>query len=390
MSLELLQAYQQAAQASIDQAHCLPLAAYHDQHVYDEEAQHIFHNDWVFICAEAKLQNPGDYLALDLAGEPIAIIRGQDAQLRALSNICRHRGTPLLDLGYGRIEKNIVCPYHAWTFGDNGQFKGAPMTGEVKIDKAKHCLPQFALECWNGLVFINLSEQPSEAQSRAFKERIKGLDDYLGHFELQRFKHCYQLPTEHWHANWKLAVENGIESYHLFKVHKETLETQTPTKQAYYVAGSSEWTLTGGKMKDNRGKIMKWLSGSYPEVYDHYLLLFLPPSFVGIITYEGFDWIQILPVDGEHCQVIPGGLSEHKITDFGSEEFQFTNAFLTEDKVICERVQRGMHARKSQGGKLVSMEKILVDFHQYLASRLFGTQPDAFEESEQAKLFYSK
>ena len=163
------------------------------------------------------------------------------------------------------------------------------------------------------------------------------------------------MPAEHWNSNWKLAVENGIESYHLFKVHKETLEPMTPTKQAYYIAGSAEWTLTGGVMKDTRSKLTQWLSGDYPEAYNHYQLLFLPPSLIAVISYDGINWIQIIPEGSEHCAVIAGGLIEHKVTNFNAPEFQFTQAFLTEDRVLCERLQKGMHARKSKGGKLVSM-----------------------------------
>ncbi len=385
MSQSLMQAYQQSASAAITEAECLPLAVYHDVSVYEAEVTHSFHADWVFLCAENRLENVGDYYALNLAGEPIAVVRGKDGELRALSNVCRHRGTPLLDDGFGQLSKNIVCPYHAWTFSDSGQFIGAPLTGEVKVETEKHCLPQFHTAIWNGLVFVNLADAP-----QPFSEKVAGLDDYLAMFDLARFKHSYQLPSEHWHSNWKLAVENGIESYHLFKVHKETLEPMTPSKQAYYVAGSSEWALTGGQMKDTRGTLSKWLMGSYPEAYNHYLLLFLPPSLIAVITYDGFNWIQILPEDPEHCAVIPGGLLEHKVKDFSGPEFQFTEAFLSEDKEICERVQRGMHARKGKGGKLVSLEQILVDFRQYLANRLFGTEPEPFRQTAEAERFSSE
>jgi len=374
--------YKQAAAEPIDKARCLPFAAYRDSEVFAEEAESFFRNDWVFACAEAKLATPGDYFALEIVGEQVVVIRGKDNGLRALSNNCRHRGTPLLDLGFGNAGKNIVCPYHAWTFDDTGAFRGAPFAGEVVIEKQEHCLPQFAVAVWKGLVFVNLADEP-----HPFSERIEGLDAYLEVFELDRFTHAYHLEAEHWNTNWKLAVENGIESYHLFKVHKETLETMTPTKQAYYVAGSSEWTLTGGAIKDERSSLTKWLTGSYPEAYSQYVLLFLPPSLIAVIDYEGMHWIQILPTDAEHCTVIPGGMSEHPVKNFNSPEFQFVHAFLAEDKEICERVQRGMYSRKGEGGKLVSLEQILVDFRHYIGSRLFGTCAEPFREAERATIF---
>ncbi|MCV6589326.1 MAG: aromatic ring-hydroxylating dioxygenase subunit alpha [Marinobacterium sp.] len=385
----LLEHYQRSAQAGVEQARCLPLAVYNDPAVYVAEVSRVFHNDWVFACAEDRLLEVGQYYAMTLAGEPVVLIRGKDGELRALSNLCRHRGTPLLDEGYGKLGRNIVCPYHAWTFSDTGEFKGAPMTGEISIDKAEHCLPRFAVASWHGLIFINLAAAP-----QPFSEKVVGLAPYLTAFELSAFTHSYQLKSEHWQANWKLAVENGIESYHLFKVHKETLEAVTPTRQAYYVAGGADWSLSGGKMQDNRSKLEKllgnsWLSGGYPEAYQHYLLIFLPPSFIGVLTYEGLNWIHILPQGPEHCSVTPGGLLQHKLSasDLKSDEIAFTHQFLLEDQLICERVQRGTHARKGQGGKLVSMEKILVDFRQYLARQLFGAVPDACLETAEAARF---
>lgn len=385
MNQTLIDSYKEAAEASLSSANSLPLGVYRDVDVFEMEADSVFRNDWVFVCAQSKLANAGEYIALDIAGELIAVVRGRDGQLRGLSNVCRHRGTPLLDEGFGTLSNKIVCPYHAWTFEDNGAFVGAPLTGSVKVDKKKHCLPTFAVDSWRGLIFINLSKDP-----QPLSYRLKGLDDYLEWFDIERFSEAYHLPAEHWNANWKLAVENGIESYHLFKVHKETLEPMTPSKRAYYVAGSSEWTLTGGVMKDDRSRLTKWLTGKYPEVYNHYLLVFLPPSFVGILTYDGFHWIQVLPDGPEHCRVIPGGLSEYKVENNDDPEFDFTRAFLEEDKVICERVQRSASTKLGLGGKLVSLEQILVDFHQYLSNRLFQSEPDPFIETENAQLFYRK
>ncbi|MCO7224942.1 aromatic ring-hydroxylating dioxygenase subunit alpha [Pleionea sp. CnH1-48] len=381
----LFQSYQSLAEASIAQAKALPFAVYHDKSVYEEETKQVFRSEWVFACAEQQLSKPGDYFAFDMAGELIAIIRGKDGTLRALSNVCRHRGTPLLDDGFGNIERNIVCPYHAWTYDDQGKLKGVPFPGDVVVDKEEHCLPGFQLESWMGLLFVNLSDKPL-----SLSERLRGIKEYLAFFQPERFSNGYHGETEHWQANWKLAVENGIESYHLFKVHKDTLETVTPSKQSFYVAGSSEWAITGGRMVETQSKLMKWLSGSHPEAYNHYLLIFLPPSFIGIMTYESFDWIQVLPDGPERCVIRSGGIMEYSGSYKDKALEQFNADFMAEDKAICERVQRGMHAQTGHGGKLVSMEKVVVDFRQFLASRLFNSVPDDFFQSEQAHIFLTE
>ncbi|MCF2855954.1 aromatic ring-hydroxylating dioxygenase subunit alpha [Pseudoalteromonas sp. SMS1] len=385
-SSPLMAEYANVAQAPIEEAYSLPFAVYKDEDIHDLEMEKIFKNEWVFIVSEQEINHTGDYFAFTLAGEPIVILRGQDGAVRALSNVCRHRGTMLLDEGFGNVEKNIVCPYHAWTYSDEGTFKGAPFTGNVNIDKQAHCLLQFHLESWHGMLFIHLGEP-----TNSLLNRLEGIDDYIHHFELAKFEHGYRSDKlEHWDANWKLAMENAMESYHLFKVHKATLETVTPTRQAFDIAGYAEWALTGGEMKDTSSSLTKWFRGSYPKVFDNYVLISIPPSFVGILTSESLSWIQVLPVDSERCIVRSAGISNVKVSTEDKAEKAFVDAFFAEDKAICERVQRGMASTRARGGKLVTMEKVVVDFHQFLANRLFNTPISDFYEAPKAQLFLSE
>ncbi|WP_062266211.1 aromatic ring-hydroxylating oxygenase subunit alpha [Endozoicomonas arenosclerae] len=379
---KLLQQYEALASATLEKAQSLPFKVYQDPSVYDLEAERIFSEDWVFVCSEHELPEAGDYFALTLAGESIAIIRGKDEQLRVLSNNCRHRGTPLLDEGFGKVEKNIVCPYHAWTYDDQGKLKGVPFPGSTPVDKSTHCLPEFHLDTWLGLVFINLSERPVP-----LAERLSGIDEYMAVYEPEKFQHGSESKMEHWQANWKLAMENAMESYHLFKVHKETLETVTPSKESFYVAGCTEWTLTAGKIKDSTSKFMKWLAGEYPEAYDHYMLISLPPSMVAIMDYDSLSWLCILPENAEQSVIRSGFMTKKSYGREDKASKSFTEAFFAEDKWICERVQQGMKSRKGKGGKLVDMERVVVDFHQYLACRMFQQHREDFFESEKAATF---
>ncbi len=329
------------------------------------EKEKIFQSDWVFACAENELSHSGDYFAYFLADEPIVILRGKDGQLRALSNVCRHRGTLLLDSGIGNTNK-IVCPYHAWTYDHGGELLGAPYTQKNEIDKKDHCLPQFHLEVWNGLVFISLDKNPTPIATK-----LSGIKKYLDAFDFKRFTSAYSGGTEYWNANWKLAMENAMESYHLFKVHCETLEKVTPTKHAFYLEGSADWSVTAGKMTGTSNQLMDWLIGAKNQIYEHYLLISIPPAFVGILTYESFDWISVLPNGEKKCCVRAGGINEYGSSG-GNDEKEFVKAFFSEDKKICERVQSGMTAQYSEGGKLVELERIVVDFHHYLAKSLFS------------------
>lgn len=375
----LEQTYIEAASLSLPEAKCLPFILYTDQSAYELERKKVFHKDWVFVCAEQQLPEFGDYFALTIAEEPVVIICGKDNQLRALSNVCRHRGTLLNDEGMGQV-KRMVCPYHAWTYETDGRLIGIPHAASSEVDKASHCLPEFVLEVWQGLVFVNLASNPE-----SLSERYAYIDRYLARYNYAQFNTCYGGGIEHWQCNWKVAMENAMESYHLFKVHRDTLEAVTPTKQAFYLEGGVNWSLTGGKYKNTSGKLTRWLMGEGDIADQHYVLVSLPPSFVGILSRESLAWISVHPLSATECVVRSGALSIKGRADQSEDEF--TAAFFAEDKMICERVQRGMNASHSRGGSLVDMERVVVDFHQFLASRL-AEEPDNAVYSAAENIFF--
>ncbi len=352
------------ASAPLESARSLPFASYVDPDIYTLERAQIFHKDWIFVCAEQELKDVGSYYAFKLADEPVVIVRGKDSQLHAMSNVCRHRGTILCEEGMG-ISTRFVCPYHGWTYDTKGVLIGIPHQGSADIDKAEHCLPQFRVDTWEGLVFVTLSND-----APSLSKKLAGIEPYLRKYQSERFQISVPNGEEEWSTNWKLAMENAMESYHLFRVHTETLEAVTPTREAFYIEGGRDWTLTGGKIINARSKVWDFFAPKESAVFENYLLISIPPSFVGIITYDSWNWISVLPISPQKCSVRNAGLYESKPAS-DKETMDFVQAFFAEDKAICERVQSGMHATHSQGGRLVELERVVVDFHHYLASMLF-------------------
>ena len=363
-------------------AEALPFSSNVCRAVFERERDMIFHSSWVFVCSEKELPAAGDYFAFFLAEEPVMILRGNDGKLRALGNICRHRGTLLNEEGFGNSAR-LVCPYHAWAFSLEGACVAAPYTRNDEIDHTCHSLPQFSLKIWKELVFINLSEEPEP-----FGAMFQGLEKYFSLFEASRFSETVgEVDSTTWRANWKLVLENAMESYHLFKVHAETLERVTPTRDAYYLESDKHWTTTGGRVLESDTSFFSWLSGNSEDIYHHYFLILLPPTFVGILTWESFDWISVLPKNERECIVRGAGRREPGYSP-GPDETAFVQAFLKEDKEICERIQLGMNARHSRGGRLTSMERVIVDFHHYLASRLSGRVPnEPYQSPKLAEIF---
>ena len=352
-----------AAQLAFDPTRALPAAAYRDPGWLAAEKDRIWHRDWVFATTEDALAAPGDQIPLMIGDQPVLLLRNQAGELVALSNLCAHRGTLLVEEPANA--KRIQCPYHAWTYDDAGRLVGVPFAPGDAVDRSAHRLPAYRVESWHGLVFVSLDHRvESLARRFALIERhvsAAGIDDLDHQADLQR--------TEMWACNWKVAIINAMESYHLFKVHPETLEPFTPTKDAYYLAGSAQATATGGAFKGQ----------------DDYLLLSLPPGFVGVLTRDSFVWQAVHPVDTDRCAVRTGGafVSDRRTGPFGrigrwlartAEAAYPQSEFLQEDKAICERVQRGVTG-EFVPGSLVPIERVVGDFGDYLNWRLNDVEP---------------
>ena len=347
---------------TFDPARALPAGSYRDRAWMDVEIERIWRNDWVFVATEDKLQSPGDQLPIDVGGQPVLLLRDQRGELRALSNLCAHRGTLLVDKPTN--DKRIQCPYHAWTYDDSGQLLIVPFQKEDVIDKSKHCLPSYRVESWHGLIFVSLN-----SEVEAMSSRLKTIEPYVAACGIDELRHRTDLESkEEWQCNWKIAIMNAMESYHLFKVHPDSLEPYTPTKSSYYVAGSARSSVTGGTyMKSN-----------------DYRLFTIPPGFVGVLTEGSLVWLATYPTGLHSCQIHTGGAfakTQHRSTlrDIGewlTDTIEATAIpdFLPEDKEICERVQRGMIG-DFEPGQLLTVERVVRDFNHYYNWRLNGVVP---------------
>ncbi len=169
-----------ATAVAAGEAWALPFAAYHDEALYALEVERLFRGDWVAVCAESALAEAGDYLALNIGGEPLVLIRSADGELRALSNVCRHRGTLMLDQGAHHLDQcMIVCPYHAWSYNNSGAFRAAPYSKGARVDPEERNLPAFRTEVWMGVVFVTLDDD-----ALPLTERLSGIAPHLVEFDI--------------------------------------------------------------------------------------------------------------------------------------------------------------------------------------------------------------
>lgn len=349
---------------TFDPLQALPNRFFRSTALAELERERIWHDDWVFVGTEDAVAEPGDQRAVTVGTQPVLLIRQQDGELAALSNLCAHRGTLLVE---GEANgKRIQCPYHAWTFAEDGRLLSLPFAERDEVDKAAHCLPQYNVATWHGLIFVSLGDP------EPFEQRISIVDRFLQQGGIDDLHHwSNHEDSEIWECNWKLAALNAMESYHLFQVHPETLEPYSPTKESYYLSGSARSTATGGTSKGE----------------DDYVLISLPPGFVGVLTPGSFVWQAVRPIAVDRCEVRTGGAFSSKPPERQSGTFarwitSASNAvavaaipdFLPEDKAICERGQRGA-AGDFEPGPILDVERVVADFGHYLNWRLNEVAP---------------
>jgi phenylpropionate dioxygenase-like ring-hydroxylating dioxygenase large terminal subunit len=363
--MSVLSDYEQETAPLTSPPHALPLPVYSDPEVFDLEMERVFRRDWIGVCGRDEFKDSGDYYALVVAGEPIVVIRGADGELRCFSNLCRHRGAVLYDEGRGNA-KFIQCPYHAWSYDNAGRLTGIPHPGNVVIDKAMHGLITIRLEIWKGVVFINF-----DADAAPLAPRLAGLDRYVDPFEYDRFESAPPVEEKTWNANWKLIMENGMDWYHLFQAHPESLDPIARTRDAFNIEGSPAWTVTASRLGQATPKRPDDPSSLGDFEREHYLVISVPPNIVFFANADGWGWLSVVPQSADHTLICEGGrFSDHEDGPAAAELKSYERV-MEEDRVLCERIQRGMNSHHGRGGQLVELDRAIKDFHHYLGWRLF-------------------
>ncbi|ATQ56404.1 aromatic ring-hydroxylating oxygenase subunit alpha [Paracoccus yeei] len=190
--------------------------AYTDPRWYQVDLQAIIAKTWQWVCHVEKVRNPGDYIAVEIAGQPVAVVRDREGKLRAFYNVCKHRAHHLLE-GNGNTTR-IMCPYHAWTYKLDGQLVRAPHTETLEDFNAKEiCLDQVQVEEFCGFVYVNLD---STAEPLA---KLSGdLETEIRHWapDIDNLTFGKRLTYEI-RSNWKNVIDNFLECYHCPTAHKD-------------------------------------------------------------------------------------------------------------------------------------------------------------------------
>ncbi|MBV9316700.1 MAG: aromatic ring-hydroxylating dioxygenase subunit alpha, partial [Gammaproteobacteria bacterium] len=188
--------------------HALSREFYCDAELFEREVRRLILRHWHCVGHHSQIRKPGDFFTTSFCGEPLLIVRGQDREVRALLNVCRHRGSRVCTQESGHARGGVfVCPYHAWSYGLDGRLRAARHMPD-EFDRAAHGLKWFHTRIIEGLILVSFADSPLglehvEAALAGSARAYGWAEAQVAHREIYRVQ-----------ANWKLAVENYMECYH--------------------------------------------------------------------------------------------------------------------------------------------------------------------------------
>ena len=336
------------ASAPLAEAYTLPASWYVDSEIAALEQQAVFGRNWQVAGRVDQLRERGQYVTAEVGGEPVVVVRGDDGELLAFFNVCRHHAAAVVVTACEGRAEELRCPYHGWTYALDGRLKGAPHFSGV-------C--NFSLE-QNGLVPLNVQSWENWVFVRVGASGIP-LADFLGAALIEQIP-ALRIAQLTWlerrsyflDCNWKVYVDNYLDGgYHVAHLHKELDGVLEPGQ--YSIENGERFCLQSSPLR----KVAATPGSPSAPVRtgERALYNWLYPNFT-INWYDGImDTNLVVPLGIDRTEVIfdyyfaNASLSGRELRDASiavSERIQ------DEDAAICRSVQRGLQSRSYTAGRL--------------------------------------
>ena len=326
----------------------LPARYYYDADVYEREKAAIFYRNWWYAGHISQLVEAGSYFTVNIHQQSVFVVREKSGGLRGFYNVCQHRGHELLK-GTGKTA-NIVCPYHAWTYGHDGALIAARNTQRLKgFNKCDFSLKSVRVEEFCGLIFVNL-----DPDAVSLKSQSDELEDEIRRYCPQVDELVFaQRDTYDVACNWKTMVDNFLECYHCHVAHKDFVDLVDMSSYRTKTHGIYSAQISGA-VRSTENSAFNFEKG---EVDFGYAGWFLWPNLT-IWIYPGDANISVL-------QMTPAGIER---------TIEFQDWFLPkpepgrqhrdamayqkdvlqpEDVALCESVQRGLKSKGYNQGRFI-------------------------------------
>lgn len=301
-TLEQLLSPQEIAdlQQPIHQARGLPGKAYGED-FFQLEQQMLFPRSWCAIATGAEIPNAGDVMAVDLAGRPLLVVRGQNGDINCFYNICRHRGNKLVE-GKDCALRRLSCSWHAWTYDLDGNLVSTPDLGgggvhhATGFDHQSLGLKRVRSARWLDYILVNL-----DGKAPPVEEHLAVLDTFLSRVDLSVMQHGatwdYTYP-----GNWKVTIEGAIEDYHVPWGHPQVvrgMKSRTgciDTAPGCFAATTSTWVYGEGEAPIRyKNDAIPSIPGIHPSApVQSQIISVFPTGLIGVMS-DHLMLGQILP-----------------------------------------------------------------------------------------------
>ena len=371
----------------IEKAHGLPNECYLNNDYLEFEKEKIFKNNWTMIGVASSVPNPGDAKPFNLLGIPILIVRNKENEVKVFHNVCSHRGFKLVDQEC-KLKNVIRCPYHSWSYDFNGKLTVTPHIGglgkhEVEgFDKNNSNLKEIKSNIWMDLIFININ-----SNAKPFEEFIKPLEDRWSKFISKKDQKLIRHSADNGYfnltvnSNWKFAIENYCESYHLPWIHPE-LNKVSNISDHYHIEDENLNFSGQGSNKYSQqfdGNIKFKCFPNWPtELSEKSEYVSLYPNVMLGIHIDHFYAFWLEPISNnqtkEHFELYYVGdesASSDEFKDIREKNFAFWQEVMNEDVTAIEGMQNGRNSPAYNGGNFSPvMDTPTLMFHKWVATNL--------------------
>ena len=364
----------------------LPGWLYFDPEFFEAEKRAFLRAAPQVVCHESEISEPGEWRSIDYLGESVIVIRGDDREVRAFANVCRHRGSRLVD-GTGGCAKVLTCPYHAWSYGRDGRLVGVPHRSEYPgLRTEDHGLFPVALERWHGFLFVTLEPgAPSVAEMMApYREEVAP-------YRFEELRAIGRVTLRPRPLNWKTIADNYSDHLHIPVGHPGL----TRLFGRNYRIEATEWVdrMEGDLVeKDSANPSERAYQHILPEAGHlppshrrKWLYYKLFPNVAFDIYPDQVDFMQFLPVSStetvirEISYALPDVRREMKAARYLN--WRINRRVNAEDTELITRVQKGMESASYVPGPLGTSEVCLRSFAKKLRAMIpearLGSPPPA-------------
>ena len=339
----------------IERARTPPASWYSARALYDLERQAVFAKRWQLAARRDQVAEPGNYVTGQSLGEPWVLVRGPDGVLRALANVCRHKGREVVTK-CGHAER-LVCGYHAWSYHLDGTLASAPrIAGIEDFDKETMALPRYAVTEWGPWVFVNL-----DRKAPPLVNHLTELDRRLAASSWEDLRY---VADAQWnvHANWKVVVDNYLDGgYHIPHMHPSLaaqldMDTYRTEVFALYSIQSSGSSSSAAGARVGNQALYAWI---YPNI---------------MVNRYGpcLDVNHVVPLSEDRCRIDYAFYFLDTVREDGAlveRSIEQSAIIQREDVEICESVQRGLTSSTYDRGRYAPRVELGEHhFHRLLAA----------------------